>query len=496
MVAPGRGIEERSGARASTEHSRDHAEKKRLEGQSEPERVRVTHPRDEGGKKRSQADRHAPRASSIASMSPQSTALRKRVQAPSSNLLGAKKLGAKRLEDITNTHNAGKAGAKSRTKSKTAFANKSGENKVSSSSSKTDSWESWESWTDTATKTFNGVTKLVTEDGRPNLSSPTLSGRSGQSRSNVGSDTIYHNGNALKVGANKKVSVSQDISALKSQGFKAFSSITRSVNSFAQAIEETIDEGIKEVSRSFSAQPGGAGSDNRNLRSTSSSSTSTSSSPASRAAPSVSPAPLRASPLPGASSSPSAALGPAGKSSKAVDYFGHLWTKEIGDMLTGFAHLSSGPLAQSPENKEILERLHHKALEKQNQLETTKQQVIASRLEAKKLQSRNSKLEKHIHMFKNECETLKKENSELRLRVDTAASSASARSDLEDAAAMQLGKQLQILLEEKSKLQRENQRLQSENNGLQELLSYAIPSQLQEGEEGMDAVAGHHNPAQ
>ena len=61
---------------------------------------------------------------------------------------------------------------------------------------------------------------------------------------------------------------------------------------------------------------------------------------------------------------------------------------------------------------------------------------------------------------------------------------------------MQLGKQLQILLEEKSKLQRENQRLQSENNGLQELLSYAIPSQLQEGEEAGDAVAGHHNPAQ
>ena len=120
--------------------------------------------------------------------------------------------------------------------------------------------------------------------------------------------------------------------------------------------------------------------------------------------------------------------------------------------------------------------------EKQTQLESTKQEVIAQKLEAKKLQSRNTKLEKHIHKFKNECETLKRENFELKSKV------AGAMDSENDMDSLQLGKQLQILLQEKAKLQRENHRLVSENNGLQELLSYAMPpggdpGDLDQGEE-------------
>ena len=59
----------------------------------------------------------------------------------------------------------------------------------------------------------------------------------------------------------------------------------------------------------------------------------------------------------------------------------------------------------------------------------------------------------------------------------------------EDAAQQQLGTQLQILLEEKMKLQRENQRLLTENSGLQELLSYAIPG---DGDEVQEACEGSY----
>ncbi|QDZ24277.1 hypothetical protein HOP50_13g68130 [Chloropicon primus] len=419
----------------------------------------------------------------------QSTALRKRVH----GLHGGKKLGAKRLEDITNVHNnkTNKSDGYGTVKKVGHKDGKGGRGKVASSKNEDDAWDAWDSWTDTATKTFQGVTKLVTEDGRPNLASPQ------NAVNQVGAGAIYHNGNVISTSTSRKAkSVSKDISALKSQGFKAFSSITKAANSFALAIEETIDEGIKEVSKTFDLKPNRLSPRTRGPTPSTSSPTC-----GARTAGRVGLlSPKESSPPLASGESAAARRSPESEASRPTaltaleklnrhttestekNYLGQLWTKEVGDILNGFNGMTlslgtaGSAIKNSPENKEILQRLHTKAMEKQSQLESSKKEVIAQKLEAKKLQNRNTKLEKHIHKFKSECENLKKENSVLKSRVDDVTSQ-------EDAAALQLGKQLQILLEEKAKLQRENQRLLSENNGLQELLSYAIPSGDPEGGE-------------
>jgi hypothetical protein len=467
------------------------------------------------------------------------TALRKRSQPPSR--LG-KKLGARRFGDnLTNTAANGNGSDKKFSKGKKSVSSFDSSN--NNNKGNADSWDAWESWTDTATKTFNGVTKLVTEES-PNLSSPLLETKGGMGRgSHASAQALMHNGNVISTTADaSSTSISRDISALKKQSFKAFSSLSKVANSFAQAVEETIDGSIKEVSRLVQVPVAGSSPregarsyrsptsnmNNMNMGG-SSSSTSSFSSPSQHAiytsisntmgardegkrgkALSRGPSPFGAassanrrtssgsytvSPLAAADQdsenkcSPSGAHSATrkprgvveengsgnGRNQNTVEYFGQLWTRELGEILNGFNHPSmlGGSSSQSPDNKEVLERLHKKAIESQSELEHKKQEFIASQLEKKKLQSKNSKLEKHIHKFQNECETLKKQNGALKEQVDTVQTS-------QDMASLQLSKQLQILLAEKAKLQSENQRLLSENDGLQELLSYAAAGPMED----------------
>lgn len=427
-------------------------------------------------------------------MSTQSTALRKRgTQAPGSGTTGwgsGRKLGARRLQDITNKTSGDAGNGKGKKPGRRTSSGKGGNRDRGSG----DGWgDAWDAWTDSATKTLEGVTKLVTEDGKPDLH-----GR--------GNGTIVHNGTVIsssRSSANKATSVSRDISALRSQGFKAFSQITKAANSFAQAIEETIDDVAKDFSRSF-VPPG----DSSRSRPAAASAAPSFSSPAGvgRAGPSeatrlggISPpkgtfvalhAQTRRTPpkpketmdkLSASTSGVDAGAGGKMASTSAVDYLGQLWTKDLGDILTsglsGVGSGSSSSLARqpSPENKEILHRLHTKALEKEKEAEET-------RLKAKKLHARNTKLETKISEFKTACDALKRENDVLKTRAEESLHA-------EDAAQQQLGTQLQILLEEKMKLQRENQRLLTENSGLQELLSYAIPG---DGDEVQEACEGSY----
>ena len=512
------------------EREREEREREKTTTTTTGEQVRRARERD---REREEEEEEAKR------MSP--PLLRKRVQAPPSRKGGG--LGAKRLGDITNTIQNDDDDSKYQTKAGNFFASTKGNSGKPPARSRSSSlkgettWDAWESWTETASETLDGVTRLVMEE-TPNFSNARKSEPARDLDTyGSGSNTIRHNGNIISTSSgggggrgSANASISRDISTLKNQSFKAFSSLSKAANSWAQALEETIDGGIKEVSRTFSVvQPernttAMMALQRQQQQRISSATTSTSSHHAVYTGISGAPydeqnsqqhhkteskllkqkkkvaAPISSSRKitsgspqggkPGSSredGDTSGAVGIGKGGANTVEYLGKIWTKEIGDILSGFNTSatsfglnSSSAQSHSPENRVVLERLHKKAIEKQEQLESTKQQVIASQLEAKKLQNRNSKLEKHIHKFKDECENLKKQNNSLKEQVDNVVSS-------QDVASMQLEKQLQILLQEKAKLQMENQKLQSENNGLQELLSYAIPSHSpSEMEEGAD----------
>ena len=160
-------------------------------------------------------------------MSTQSTALRKRgAQAPGSGTTvgSGRKLGARRLQ-TSRTSPATRA---------TARAVPGGEpprgRAVIAIAGPATVGRRLGRGTDSATKTLEGVTKLVTEDGKPDLH-----GR--------GNGTIVHNGTVISSSRsfNKATSVSRDTCPW-SQGFKAFGRSPRPPTA-SPAIEETIDDG-------------------------------------------------------------------------------------------------------------------------------------------------------------------------------------------------------------------------------------------------------------
>ena len=333
---------------------------------------------------------------------------------------GQGKLGARRLADVTNTVSAnpdeGSPGKKFKRRSPRR-----------DDDANADSWNSWSAWTTTAAKTARGVTRLVAEQA-PDFTSPP---------------------SATTSSASKKPSLSKDIHALKSQGLAAFTSIGEAANTFAQAIESTIDESFKEMSRLVVISPprGGAapalsGSGRPSLDGSGRVSSSSSA-------------------LPGAGAAATKAS-PAPPSRRA----GGLFARELGDIW-------SGPKEQSPDNVRVLERLHKKAVESTSALESTRQQVLAGQKETSALKSKNVKLENTLRKYQQRYKSLAQEHKSLKTKVETDAAMSSSHSD--DAAEL-VRSQLETLLLEKAKLVKENARLQSENSGLQELLSYAYPA--------------------